>query len=720
MLQRVIWLFIIGLGALMVLPGTARAQEDPPSLQVTLKDLGYGDFSLRGMYGTSRLWIPLRPDWDIQTEATLEVTYVASPLLRPRSTLTLYANKQELISIRPIADGQPHTFTTTIPVNQLQGKGVTLDFQGYLRLTDDPCEETNNPGQWIRILTRETRLTLNPTWRPAEPELAQMDEVLVVREARDYDQPTPPLLFILPDQPTPLELTVASQVAARLAAESGTRPPIQVAFASQIQPEETGDAQIILIGEPHRLPWMDQLGRWLPAPWWQDTFRDTAGEPLPAGQGVIQITRAPGRPYRYLLLVSGTSEEGLRRAGNAFAERDIYLALTGQSIFIGDSPPRVEPIPPLPWSTERTTFAQLGSDDRRVNGLGTHNLFYYFRRPPGWVLDRGAQLTLRFTTSPALTSRESYIAAFINDVPVGTVRTGPDFPNEAEMELPVARINRDLDGRVPSRWTLRLEVGNFAREMDCEQVHPEASWTIVQADSAFVTPHVYFALPDLQAFPYPFSAVEEDAPETWILIPSQPQARDIEQALSISALLALYTPQDRTTSIYPGDAVTEADLGTTHLIVLGDRDRQPWVKPLLDKMGTIPGYRGERGLYQALKSPKQGLLREGQSPWNEDRVVLMAFGTTPEGAAHAADALLAETPPVEEPGSVALVDEWGRTTVIYRAIQQPPVPESNEVLREPVLPTPQPWVVITGVLAVALLVILGVIFWVRWRYGTQE
>ena len=60
---------------------------------------------------------------------------------------------------------------------------MTLDFQGYLRLTDGPCEETNNPGQWIRILTRETRLTLNPTWRPAEPELAQMDEVLVVREA---------------------------------------------------------------------------------------------------------------------------------------------------------------------------------------------------------------------------------------------------------------------------------------------------------------------------------------------------------------------------------------------------------------------------------------------------------------------------------------------------------------------------------------------------------
>ena len=380
----------------------------------------------------------------------------------------------------------------------------------------------------------------------------------------------------------------------------------------------------------------------------------------------------------------------------------------------------MEFIPPLPWSGERTTFAQLGARDRRVNGLGTHNLYYYFRRPPGWVLDQGAELFLRFTTSPALTSRESYIAVFINDVPVGTVRTGPDFPSEATLELPVARINRDLDGRVPSRWTLRLEVGNFAREMDCEQVHPQASWTIVQADSAFVTPHVYFSLPDLQAFPYPFSAVEEAAPETWILIPPQPQNQDIEQALSLAALLALYTPANRTTFIYPSDAVTEEDLGTAHLIVLGDRERQPWVKPLLDKMGPIPGYRGERGLYQALNSPKQGLLREGQSPWNEDRVVLMAFGTTAEGAAHAAAALLAQTPPVDEPGSVALVDEWGRTQVIYRAITQPPVPEANRVLREPLLPSPQPWVVITGILVAALLVILGVILWVRWRYGDRE
>jgi len=30
MLRRALWLFIIGLGALMVLPGTAQAQEDPP------------------------------------------------------------------------------------------------------------------------------------------------------------------------------------------------------------------------------------------------------------------------------------------------------------------------------------------------------------------------------------------------------------------------------------------------------------------------------------------------------------------------------------------------------------------------------------------------------------------------------------------------------------------------------------------------------------------
>ncbi len=718
---RSLWLLIVGLGLLTLLPPQpAQAVEDPTPLEVTLKELGYGDFSLRGMYGSTRLWIPLRSDWKLQQDVTLEVTYIASPLLRPRSTLTLYANDTELISIRPIADGQPHTFTAKIPVSRLQGEGIVLDFQGYLRLTDDPCEETNNPGQWIRILTRQTKLSLAPTWRPAEPDLERLASAMVVRDAREYNQDMPPLVFVLPDEPTPTELTVAGQVAARLSAEAGTVPPIHVLQASQAEPEGLGDAQVILVGTPERLPWLNDLGKWLPAPWWEDTYRDAQGVEVPADQGVIQVTQAPKAPHRYLLLVSGTSEEGLRRAGEAFARPSIFRALTGEFLFVGDQPPQVEPVPPLPWSTETTSFAQLGARDRRVNGLGAHNLFYYFRRPPGWVLDKESKLILRFVTSPALTSRESYIAVFINDVPVGAVRTGPDFPTEATLELPIARLNRDLEGRVLPRLTVRLEVGNFAREVDCEQVHPEASWTIVQADSYFELPHVYFALPDLQAFPYPFAAVEEDMPPTWILVPPNPQPQEIAQSLSLASLLALYTPRDLTTQILPGDAVTEADLADPHLIVLGDRERQPWVTRLLEEMGTVPGYRGERGLYKALRSPKQGLLREGPSPWNPDRVVLMAFGTTPEGAAHAADALLNQTPPVDEPGSVALVDEWGRTRVIYRSTTQPPVPESNRVLREPALPAPEPWVIITGIMVASLLVILGIIAWVRWRYRIRE
>lgn len=721
------WLFLLFAVAFPVPTGAGNAQlpvvqtNEPPAYEVSLKDLGYGDFSLRGMYGSTRLWVPFRSDWTFTEPVTLEVTYIASPLLHLRSTLTLYANDLELGSIHPVADGQPHTVSFTIPVDRLGGKGIVLDFQGYLRLTDDACEETNNPGQWVQILTRETRLRMQPQWRPAEANLSNLATKLVVRDAEVYGDPMPPLFFVLPDDPTPTELTVAGWVTARLAAEAGTLPVVRTIFASQAPWEDFGDAQVVVIGTPDRIPWLAEYGFQLPAPWTGRGFQDAQGETVPEVHGVIQILSAPGRPHRYMLVLSGATEAGLRRAGEAFQERRIFLALQGEYVFVGEYPPRVETLPPPPWTTDTTTFAQLGETDRRVRGTGEHSVYLYLLRPPGWVLDKGSQLVLRFLTSPALTSRESYIAVYINSVPVGAVRTGPEFPSEATLELPVTRLNRDPQGKVPSRFTVRLAVGNFMREQNCEQVHPEAAWTEIRADSYFVTPHVYFAVPDLQAFPYPFVQTEASAAAaTLIVLPPSPTEQDIAHGLSLSGLLGRFAPHNVTFSLTRGDVVTEEDLKPAHLILLGEPDRQPWTSQALQKMPEVPGYRGQRGLYRALTSPLQGLLREGTSPWNPDRVVLLVFGNTPEGTAQAVQALLAQTPPVDQPGSVARVDEWGQTHILYRAITEAPVPEPGKVYQEPKVPPPQPWLVITGILLLAALAVVGLIVWVRWRYGNRE
>ncbi len=723
-----VWWGLLGALLLWSLGGPRPAQAQPRpanstapgTLTVTLKDVGYRDpVVLKGMFGSAQVWIPFRSDWAFTQDAQLALRYRASPLLHGRSTLTVIANGLEVSSIALEADGAWHLVSVTIPANWLGRKGLSLRFQGYLRVTDVVCEETNNPAQWVEIAP-DTALTIAPETREPQPDLSQLALDLVVQGAEEYAPLPPPLVFVLPDEPSDAELTTAGWVAARLAQAADTQPQFLVVTASAFDPQRLPDAQVVFVGTPERLPWLADNGALLPAPWTGEGFADATGKVVPSEHGVVELMVAPWNAARYVLVVSGASEKGLLRAGEAFAKARTFAALAGTFMFIGDPLPEVAPVPPPPWTGDITTFAQLGENDRKIIGSGLHDTYFYFRRPTGWVWDKGSQLILRYQTSPAMTSRESYIMVYINDVPIGSVRTGPDFPqNEVTFDLPTLRLNRDLEGRIQPNLVVHLEIGNYLREQECEAIHPEAAWTIIQADSAFYTPHVYFSLPDLQVFPYPF--VRPDAVESSLLIaPPNPTTVDIEQGLSLAALLARYSNPDLGFRLVSQVSADDPRLTQSHVILFGAKEQHPLLQVALDKMGAVPGYRGEAGLYQALQDPGQGLLREGPSPWNEDKVALLAFGETVQGAQRALAALLQKVPPVDEAGSVARVRDDGQTEVIYRAVEQAPEATPVTVKREPLLPQPKPWIVITGILVLTALAVWVVVFLGRRWFGRSK
>ncbi len=682
---------------------------------VTFAELGYQDLQLTGMYGSASIWVPFESDWDFEDAIEVNVRYVASPLLFvERSTLTVLANGFEVTSLRPEPSGQEEQFSFTIPVNLLHGAGVSLRFQGYLRLTDVVCEETNNPGQWLRILESST-ITMKPVADAAPPDLADLPGSVLVK-AVDYAASPPPTVFVLPDEPTAQEMSLAGQIAARFGAELGSgMSPFQVEFPSSLSESVIRDANLVVIGTPSRQPLIDSLAQALPAPLVDGGYVTEDNRIAPGDDGVLQIFPSPWNPDRRVLLVSAASEAGLERVALAFTDRDTFHVLSGPYMFIRDRLPAVEPIPGPPWLTERTTFAQLGEGDRLVRGTGVYQEVYYFHRPAGWIFDNGAQLVLRFASSTALSSRESYIAVYVNDIPVGATRIGPDIPErEAVFDLPITRLNQAPDGSRPQALTLRLEVANYLQEAQCEQIHPDAAWTRIQADSYFVTPHVYLALPDLQAFPYPFVSDQPTA-ETVIAVPPQPRRREMALALDLAAYLGRYQVAEAPLHILSADQINEETHRDAHLIVLGQRSRQPLVDAFLDVMGAIPGYRGEAGLYRALSTPYQGLIREGPSPWNPDRVALLVFGESEAGFENAMYGLLSGAPPVGQPGSVALVDDNRNVRVIYRSIDAPPGPEPGQVNREPLIPKPQSWLVITLVLVLTTAAVWLIIWLARRR-----
>jgi hypothetical protein len=687
-------------------PVTAiRAQDNVITLP--LSNYGYGDLSLKGMYGAAAAFIPFQSNWVVDDVIRVEATYIASPLLnRDRATLTVFANDMEVTSIRPVGDGEPHTLSFTVPSDRVRQDGILLRFQGYLRITDEECEETNNPGQWLTIL-RTSAVQISPTLDEASPTLENTLPDLVVRNV-PTDAENVPVVFVLPQNPNTATLTVAAQVAARLGstADADNLPFEVITNLTGLTDELRNSANLVVVGTPDTQPMLQELADSLPAPFSADGFTSAEGETVPAEHGVIQILNAPWNAARKILVVSASGEAGLRLAGDSFRHTPTFVTLQGEYKFVRELSANPADYTGAPWTTPTTTFAQLGDRMREIRGTGIVDEYYSFRRPAGWILDEGSTLTLDVSFSPVLRASESYVSAFINDVFIGTLRTGQGIAMQpVTFALPVAQLNETPTGERPQNLTLRLSVANYLAETRCEQTHPETAWTRISPNSYFTTPHVYLTLPDLQAFPYPFVSDAADAPTTTIIVPSEPTPDDLANGLSMAATLGRYATHGVNLALVTSADASQQTHGDSHLIVIGESARNPLVNDLSEGMVAVP----DPAVYESLQNPQFGVLREGQSPWNAERVALLVYSASEAGVNEGVSALWKTVPPVSQPGSVAVVEDGKSPRIVYRANNTSPQRESAQVVREPVVPQPEPWLVVTGILLLATVTVVAIV-----------
>jgi hypothetical protein len=352
------------------------------------------------------------------------------------------------------------------------------------------------------------------------------------------------------------------------------------------------------------------------------------------------------------LIASGGNVDGVALAGRAFAHTPTYDSLDGGIKFVSGLEPVQERETNPAWQSPTTTFAQLGFGDRTITGIGTFQELYYFQRPPGWLLLPGSQLKLEIASSPALNLASSHIAVFLNEVPVGSIETGTgENTFEATFDLPVALINETPLGVYPQQMVLRLAVSNYIQEGECEAVYQEASWLRANASSAFTILHDYMAIPDLQAFPYPFVSDDNPYPTT-LVVPESPTNDELSMALSIASTLGHYAPADFEVDIVTADTANEDSLSRSNIIAIGTMMRNP----LIDQMNESMGASSHPGVYEALNNPSSGIIREGISPWNDSRAVLLVYSQTNVGLQNTVTALAGSAPAVPESSTIAVVE----------------------------------------------------------------
>jgi len=603
--------------------GTSELVDNSSQTQfsktLTLKSMGIDEVVLKGLYASNSVWISLPTNWIVEN-LQINLHYAPSPVLFPdRANLNILVNGREFTSLN-LSDEGEQVISFEVPGDYIdQGDGFLLSFKGYLRVTDLLCEETDNPGQWVRILdSTEFIIQANPVDIP--PLLENMEILMHEQEGSDVTT------FVIPDSPGSNILSTIAAVAARLGFYDGTKSP-HVVMASSLDQADLTNSNIVVIGTPDNMPLLGELASSLPAPLEGGSFITLDGTPGPEEHGIVQIMRSPWNESHTLLVVSGGNEEGLRLAQNSFASRQLFESLTGSFQFVKMEYPLVNAFGTTPWRFTPATLSDFEfSENRELGGLGASSEYFYLRWPPGWTVASGSQFHLSLIFSPVI-APDSHVVVIINDAIIGVAPIDSNLTEQSfTFDLPPEIVNATLWGEDLRMMRLQIRVVSILDTDECSYGNDVTGWIQIDSGSYFTMLHGYSEISNLQTFPYPFISDKEIQP-TVVVLPDDPTAMEIAQGLAVVKQLGDYTLDDADITLLEASQLNQSEYSGANIIALGAYDRQPWVEEFLKTLPKIP----EDGVYQALNDENIGLIIEGVSPWNASRTVLLVLSQSSSG-----------------------------------------------------------------------------------------
>jgi hypothetical protein len=290
------------------MPITSQPSLSTPT-RVSFADLGFEDLRLRGI-GPHDLYYPIDIpyDWKITSEASIKIHFTHSRSLdEAKSLLNVLVNGLKVIDV-PLTDRNDTDGRVTFELSprQIRPGRNWLHLLFDLHVKDQDCNFRYLQEAWAGIST--TTSTMNLAHVESKPPL----------DLRDFPSPllTPADLssdiFILPDTPTQVDLTVLVRLAAKLGTYTmadTVRP--QVITASEFKPSVATANHIIAIGYPGATSFLATDNSHLPQSLHQAGI--TTEISTKDQKGYIQILPAPWSRQATLMILSAVDESLLTR-----------------------------------------------------------------------------------------------------------------------------------------------------------------------------------------------------------------------------------------------------------------------------------------------------------------------------------------------------------------------------------------------------------------------
>lgn len=400
-----------------------------------------------------------------------------------------------------------------------------------------------------------------------------------------------------------------------------------------------------------------------------DYFFAYDGRAVAEGDGVIQEILSPWSANRAILVVTGLSDEAVRKASQAMSSEARFPGMNGAIALVRDALPPSEIEDATPRAVE-TTFEDLGYQDEVIRGASLQQVDYFFQIPFVGRLADEAAMDLYFSHSEVIDFRDSGLTVVLNDDPVVSVALNDETASDGHIQIALADANVRM-GRV-NRLSIRVDMslGGVCANPDSGQV-----WLLIKRKSKIFLPHDENAALtfDLDYFPYPFDT-NRALTDLLFAMPDAPAVDEWEATLRLAADLG-DSAAGRTmlpVAMLGSDLPSER-LRNYHIIAVGRPTRNGLIQHVNAQLpqSFLPDsdeieQRLDNVVFRLPSGFDLGYLQLIPSPWNETRAFLAITGTTDESVQWAMR-ILKDSPWVLE-GDLVLVQGDAVKTIDTRKL----------------------------------------------------
>ncbi len=444
------------------------------------------------------------------------------------------------------------------------------------------------------------------------------------------------LYFILPDNPTELDLTIAAKVAAVIGRNSPfVNIKIQLLTGNQVSESMLINTGAVVIGSPQQNSFLRGLyqNKGLLTELTADGTR-IAG--ITDEEGVLQIVRSYINNRVAFLVVAANTPQGLARAGDALAHPPI-VGLSGKLFIAKAAYPQV-------IASEQNKgifrFSDLNFRELVVYGRTqqSRNLIFYV--PRDWVLQDDVKVIINYANSANLSYINSSITVLVNGSPISTLMLD-EKPGEKQITIPIPKENI----RVGTLNIIRFDV-ILDKELDCALYQPLASWVTIRDSSLLYLPYeINTELDKIPPIPNPIFYLGYEQNPVVFILPDQPTVDEVNGMINMARLLGSFMQRPEINfevkinppfdpNLFSGKNLALIGLPTRNSILASINDQllQPFVPgennlTLKEQLGQ---YRIEQGI-------SLGLVQVIPAPWDKLRGITVISGTSDEGLRWAFD-----------------------------------------------------------------------------------